>query len=60
MLKIVQHFGKHCSCHLQGEYIMVGHFWQPDIERGSRQRLGFDGLTSVRIDGLWPKFELDT
>jgi hypothetical protein len=31
MLKIIQRFGKHCSCHLQGEYVMVGHFWQPYI-----------------------------
>jgi hypothetical protein len=24
MLKIIQRFDKHCSCHLQGEYVMVG------------------------------------
>jgi hypothetical protein len=24
MLKIIQHVGKHCSCDLQGEYIMAG------------------------------------
>jgi hypothetical protein len=29
MLIIIQHFGKHCSCHLQG--IMVGCFWEPYI-----------------------------
>jgi hypothetical protein len=28
MLKIVR-FDKHCSCHLQGEYVMVGRFWKP-------------------------------
>jgi hypothetical protein len=28
MLKIIQHFGKHCSCHLQHEYVMVVHFWK--------------------------------
>jgi hypothetical protein len=31
MLKISHHFSKHCSCHLQGEYVMVGHFWKPYI-----------------------------
>jgi phosphatidylinositol kinase/protein kinase (PI-3 family) len=31
VLKIIQHFSKHCSCHLQGESVMVGHFWQPYI-----------------------------
>jgi hypothetical protein len=24
MLTIIQRFGKHCSCHLQGECVMVG------------------------------------
>jgi hypothetical protein len=31
MLKIIQLFGKHCSCYLQGKYVMVGHFWQPYV-----------------------------
>jgi hypothetical protein len=31
MLKIIQRFGKHCICHLQGEYVMVGRFWKPYI-----------------------------
>jgi hypothetical protein len=31
VLKIIHRFGKHFSCHLQGEYVMVGHFRQPDI-----------------------------
>jgi hypothetical protein len=26
-LKIIR-FSKHCSCHIQGEFVMVGHFWQ--------------------------------
>jgi len=26
MLRVVQHFDKDCSCHLQGEVILVGHF----------------------------------
>jgi hypothetical protein len=31
MLNIIQCFSKHCSCHLQGEYVMFGHFWKPYI-----------------------------
>jgi hypothetical protein len=29
MLIIIQRFGKHCSCHLHGEYVMAGRFWKP-------------------------------
>jgi hypothetical protein len=29
MLKVIQCFDKHCICHLQGEYLLVGHFWKP-------------------------------
>jgi hypothetical protein len=28
MFKIIHHFGIHCSCHLQGEHVLVGHFWK--------------------------------
>jgi hypothetical protein len=28
-LKVIQHFGKHCSCYLQSEYLKAGSFWQP-------------------------------
>jgi hypothetical protein len=31
MFKIIKHFDKHYSCHLQGEYVMVGRFWMPFI-----------------------------
>jgi hypothetical protein len=31
MLKVIQRFGKHCNCHLQGEYVLVGCFWEPHI-----------------------------
>jgi hypothetical protein len=27
----VQHFAKRYSCHLQGEYVLVGHLWQAYI-----------------------------
>jgi hypothetical protein len=26
VLRIIQRFGKHCSCHLQGDYVMIGLF----------------------------------
>jgi hypothetical protein len=26
MLKVIQRFGKHCSCHLQGEYVGLAFF----------------------------------
>jgi hypothetical protein len=28
---IIQAFGKHLSCHLQGDCVMVGSFWKPYI-----------------------------
>jgi hypothetical protein len=31
MLSIIQHFDKHCSCHLQGECVVVRQFWKPYI-----------------------------
>jgi len=36
MLRADQHFGKNCSCHFQGEYVLDGHFWQVCVG----QRLG--------------------
>jgi hypothetical protein len=29
MLRIIRRFGTHCSCHLQGECVLVGRFWKP-------------------------------
>jgi hypothetical protein len=29
MLRIIQRFGKHFSCNLQSEYVMVGRFLKP-------------------------------
>jgi hypothetical protein len=28
MLRIIPRFGKHCSCHLQGECLVVRRFWE--------------------------------
>jgi hypothetical protein len=37
MLKVIQPSGKHCSCHLQGLYILVGRFLQqPYIEQAAK------------------------
>jgi hypothetical protein len=33
MLNVIQRFGKHPSCHLQGECLLVGCFWKPYIEQ---------------------------
>lgn len=44
MLRNVRNFDSHCSCHLQGEYIVVGRFWKPYIlyRAGSRLCVGFN------------------
>jgi hypothetical protein len=39
MLKIIQHFGKHCSCHIWGEYVIVEHFWKTYIGRAVGAKL---------------------
>jgi hypothetical protein len=39
MLRIIQRFGKHYSCHLQGEYVRVGRF----IGQTVGDELHFDG-----------------
>jgi hypothetical protein len=46
MLRIIQRLGKHCSCHLQGERVMVGRFRQG----GSGWCVGFDGPSR---ENLW-------
>jgi hypothetical protein len=28
MLRIIQHFDKHCTCYLQGENVVVDSFWK--------------------------------
>jgi hypothetical protein len=33
MFKVIQRFGKHCSCYLQGECVVVGRFWKPYMEQ---------------------------
>jgi hypothetical protein len=38
MLSFVQRFGKHYSCHLQGEYVFVGRFWLPYVWGGGGDR----------------------
>jgi hypothetical protein len=37
MLKVIQRFAKHCSCHLQVQYVLVGHFWKPYIGQAAIQ-----------------------
>jgi hypothetical protein len=40
MLRIIQHFGKRCSCHLQGECVVVEHFLKPHIGQAVGGKLG--------------------
>jgi hypothetical protein len=47
MLKIIQRFGKHRSCHLQGEYAMVRRFWKPYLGQAVGEELDL----MVPIDG---------
>jgi hypothetical protein len=48
---------KHCSCHLQGEYVLVGHFWKPYIG----QAVGGELDLMVLIGGAekWAAIQLD-
>jgi hypothetical protein len=48
MLKVTQHFGKHCSYHLQGECVFVGCFWKPCIE----QVVGYEWELTKQIGGV--------
>jgi hypothetical protein len=40
MLKVVQHFSKHCSFHLQCECVLVRCFLEALYTAGSRRRVG--------------------
>jgi hypothetical protein len=46
MFKIIQRFRKHCSCHPQGEYMMVGHFWKTYIGQAVGGELDLVALIS--------------
>jgi hypothetical protein len=39
MLEIIQRFDKYCSCHLQGQYVIVGRFWKSYIGQAVRVEL---------------------
>jgi hypothetical protein len=42
ILKVIQPFGKHCSCHLQGECVLVGCFSEALKRAGGRWRARCD------------------
>jgi hypothetical protein len=48
MLKTVQLFGRHCSCSLQGEYVIVGRICKPYVGQATAEE--FDLM--VRKGGL--------
>jgi hypothetical protein len=35
MLKVIQYFGRYCSCYFQDEYVLAGHFWKPYIDQAA-------------------------
>jgi hypothetical protein len=41
MLKNIQHFGKQCSWHLQGDYVMNGRFWRPYVGQAVGSEMDF-------------------
>jgi hypothetical protein len=43
ILKVIHNFGKHCSCHLQGEYVLGEHFVEAVDRSGTGQEVGYDG-----------------
>jgi hypothetical protein len=51
MLKVI-HFGKHCSCHLQGEYMLVQQLLE--YRTGSRWQVGCDGANWSGRAGCYP------
>jgi hypothetical protein len=48
MLRTVQHFGKHCMCHLQCDCIVFGHFWKSYV----RQAVGGMLCLMVLVGGV--------
>jgi hypothetical protein len=47
ILSIIKRFGKHCSCQLQGECVVVGRVRQPYIGQGVGGELDLMVLTVV-------------
>jgi hypothetical protein len=47
---------KHCSCHIQGKYVVVGHFWNPCIGQAESGKLDL----IVLIDSAEEKAALHT
>jgi hypothetical protein len=42
VVKIIQPFGKHYTCRVQGEYINVGRILAALYSAGRRRKIGFD------------------
>jgi hypothetical protein len=57
MLKIIQRFGKHCCCHLQGECVVVGPFWKSYIGQAVGCELDLMVLIGGAEEGCYPKGE---
>jgi hypothetical protein len=50
----MQPFDKHCSCHLQDEHVMDGHFWKPYFGQ-ARWRVGFTVLIDEAEQHIYPE-----
>jgi hypothetical protein len=58
MLRIIQRFGKHYSCHLQGDCVEVGRIWKPYIGQavgGELDLMVLIGGAEERADIQWEK-----
>jgi hypothetical protein len=60
MLKSIQRFGKYCSCHLQGEYVIVRYFWKPYVGQAVGGELELTGLIGGAEGGAAIKLEMST
>jgi hypothetical protein len=65
MLKIIKHFGKHCSSNLQGEYVKAGNFWKLYIGQAVGGELdlmeligGVEEQAAIQLDSCTTKYNL--
>jgi hypothetical protein len=58
MLKINQHFSKHCSCNFQSEYVMAGHFCKSYIRQAVGSELDLVVLTGRAEEQAAIKLEI--
>jgi hypothetical protein len=57
MLKVIQHFGKHCTCHLQGKCVLVRCSWKSYIQQAVCGK--WDMTDLIDRAGEWAAIQLD-